>query len=141
MITKMKNLKIHIFSSVFFLFLFFICTNSHAQKTASDSFFNQPVSGATPVIFAANIISDEFGNRDMAISPKGDELFYTLQYRGGFVFTTIMHSKKVNGQWTKPEVASFCGQYNDLEPSFSPDGTKLYFSSARPINGNEKKRF
>lgn len=95
---------------------------------------------ATPEIFAPGFISDEFGNRDMAISPKGDELFYTLQYRG-FAISVVMHSKKENGKWSLPEVATFSGKFSDLEPAFSSDGSKLYFSSNRPLNNTDKKDF
>ena len=109
-----------------------------AQK--SNSYFNQPLPGSSPILFAPNEISDELGNRDMAISPSGDEVFYTNQYRGG-VFSTIMYSKKNNGKWSKPEVANFCSRFNDLEPAFSPDGRKLYFASSRPTNGEEQKDY
>ena len=120
------------------LISFFISTISFAQKSY---FFNQHPPTTTPTLFAPNIISDEYGNRDMAISPNGDEIFYTLQYRGGFVYSTIMYSKKINGKWTTPEIASFCGQYFDEEPAFSPDGITLYFSSNRPLTGIEKKDY
>lgn len=92
-----------------------------------------------PVLFAPGLISDEFGNRDMAISPSGDELFYTLQYHSGRSFSTIMYCKKINDKWSKPEVAMFCGIYNDLEPSFSPDGKRLYFVSNRPLHDSSSK--
>jgi Tol biopolymer transport system component len=115
---------------------------SQTGKSINDHlYFDQPAPGNTPVLFAPGIVSDEYGNRDMAISPGGDELFYTVQYRGGFAFSVIMYSKKVNGKWTSPEVASFSGQYNDEEPAFSPDGKKLYFSSNRPVMGTEKKDY
>ena len=104
-------------------------------------FFGQASPGSSPVLFGPGIVSDEYGNRDMAISPKGDELFYTIQYRSGFAFSAIMYSKKINEKWTTPEVAFFSGQYNDEEPAFSPDGSKLYFSSNRPISGTEKKDY
>ena len=85
--------------------LFLLSLKLSAQKPSADNaFFNQILPSNSPVMFAHNVISDEFGNRDMAISPTGDELFYTLQYKSGFVFTTIMYSKKVKGQWTTPEI-------------------------------------
>ena len=104
-----------------------------------NAYFNQSPPGNKMVMFAPNIISDEFGNRDMAISPNGDEIFYTLQYNYGML-STILYSKKVNGKWSSPEVAVFCGKHKDLEPAFSFDGTKLYFSSNRPLSdtGSEK---
>jgi len=93
----------------------------------------------TPQIFAPGIISDQFGNRDMAISPDGDELFYTLQYARGLI-STILYSQKVDGKWTSPEVAPFSGMYNDLEPAFSADGATLYFVSNRPVQPTGKKK-
>jgi Tol biopolymer transport system component len=128
---------------LFYLLLFLpaMVAAQSSTKKISNAYFNQLLPGNEPVLFAAESISDEFGNRDMAISPKGDELFYTFQYRGGFIFSTIMYSKKINGKWSSPEVATFCGQYNDLEPAFSPDGTKLYFSSNRPLKMETKKDY
>src|ERR1700757_5198657 len=82
----------------------------------------------SPVLFEPGKISDGFANRDMAISPDGNELFYTIQFTKG-LYSVIMHSVKKTGVWGTPEVASFSGRYNDLEASFSPDGNKLYFSS------------
>jgi Tol biopolymer transport system component len=87
-----------------------------------------------PKLFGESSISDEYGNRDMAISPSGQELMYTLQYKSG-TFSTILFSKKINDKWTNPEIAPFSGRYNDLEPAFSPDGTRLYFVSNRPAAG------
>src|SRR5205823_2129770 len=101
--------------------LFFATLYSQAQqKTISlhNPYFNQQPPSHTPVLFAPDIISNEFGNRDMAISPNGDELFYTIQYGRGLI-SVVMHSKKNNGKWSTPEVASFSGIYNDLEPAFS----------------------
>lgn len=112
-----------------------------SQSQNNNSFYMQENPGKEAVLFAPNIISDEFGNRDMAISPDGHEIFYTLQFRNGFALSTIMHTKKINGEWAKPEVADFCGIYTDLEPAFSPDGKRLYFSSSRPVSGSKNKDF
>lgn len=109
-------------------------------QESNNSYFRQPPSGKIPVLFGPEIISNELENRDMAISPAGDELFYTVQHRG-VTFASLMYSKKENDKWTKPEVASFSGLYNDIEPAFSPDGGKLYFASSRPLNGESAKDF
>lgn len=84
----------------------------------------------TASLFAENVISTRHNQRDFILSPSGDELFYVVSHPWGF--STIMHRKKRNGLWTRPEVASFSGQYSDFEPTFSPDGNRLYFSSNRP---------
>ncbi len=125
----------------YILFVFFITSAAKAQqkKTFTNNYFDQPIPADTPVIFAPGLVSDQFGNRDMAISPNGDEMFYTLQFRGGLI-STILHSKKINDKWAKPEIASFCGLYGDLEPAFSPDGSKLYFVSNRPMSDAGKTK-
>jgi hypothetical protein len=45
---------------------------------------------------------------------------------------TLMTSTFVDGQWSTPTALTFSGMYRDLDPAFSPDGQRLYFSSWRP---------
>src|SRR5215218_5747782 len=85
---------------------------------------------AIPVVFAPNFISDGFENRDMTISPKGDELFFTIQHKA---FSVIMYSKKTGSTSSQPQVADFSGRFKDLEASFSAEGNKIFFSSNRPL--------
>ena len=94
----------------------------------------------TPKLFARGILSDGLSNRDFAISPTGDEIFFTIQ-QPRFALSAILHLIKTDGQWGKPEVAPFSGKWRDLEATFSPDGQYIYFSSDRPITGNAKKDF
>lgn len=96
---------------------------------------------AAPEVFAKDIISTGFGERDFALSPSGNEMFYTLQSPQG-IFQTILYRKKsANGEWGKAEVATFAGNYSDLEPAFTQDGNKLFFSSNRPVSGTQIKDF
>ncbi|MBK8450064.1 MAG: PD40 domain-containing protein [Saprospiraceae bacterium] len=71
--------------------------------------------------------------RDLAISEKENEMFFTIQSYLGEL-SIILYSKIIDGKWSKPRVASFSGQFQDLEPFLSPDGFKLYFASNRPIS-------
>ncbi len=114
---------------IFVLLAFFLtsCFNLFAQNFKLDF-----TADSIPVIFGPGYFSDGFDNRDMAISPGNDELFTTLQY--GNSFSGILYSRKINGLWSKPEMSFFSGMYNDLEPAFSPDGKKLYFTSNRPLS-------
>jgi hypothetical protein len=106
--------------------LFFFSLTSQAQSPIE--FPN----AESPRVFSPGVVSDGFSNRDMAISPDGNDLYYTLQWSYGS-FSVILHAQKINGQWTYPETASFSGRFNDLEPAFSPDGNQLYFTSNRPL--------
>lgn len=112
----------------FFFLLILVCIS---QKSLSQ-FSIQFNSADTPRIFAPGIISDGFANRDMAISPDGNDLFYTIQWYFG-LYSVILHSQKINGQWSRPDTAWFSGRFNDMEPAFSPDGNKLFFTSNRPL--------
>lgn len=99
-------------------------------------FSNPPVDAVK--MFSPGAVSDRFGNRDMAISPSGDEMFWTLQQ--GSQLSVILYSKKQKGKWSKPATAWFSGRWMDLEPAFSPDGSQLYFASKRPVKEGETKR-
>ena len=94
----------------------------------------------TPQLFAPGTLSDGLSNRDFTISPKDDEIFFTLQ-QPRFASSTILYLIKKDGKWSDPEVAPFSGKYRDLEAAFSPDGQTIYFSSDRPVNGDKAKDF
>lgn len=92
---------------------------------------------ATPTLLLPGLISTNLNERDMTISADGSEMYYTLLSNQN-VFSTILYRKKLSsGSWSPPEVAPFSGRYRDLEPSLSPDGSKLFFSSDRPAPGKE----
>src|SRR4026208_1396541 len=95
----------------------------------------------TLTLFQEGNISGSLYERDMAISPDGRELFYTILLpKGGFC--TIIHMfMNADGTWSNPETASFSGNYSDLEPAFSSDGKRIYFASNRPLSGNKSKDF
>ena len=95
----------------------------------------------TPMIFMENIVSTNLNERDMAIAPDGKEMFYTIQAAQNAASTIVTLKKLSNNKWSQPEVATFSGKYSDLEPAFSPDGKKLYFSSNRPIDGQAPKDY
>ena len=106
--------------------------SARSQTQANYNYYNQPSPPDKPSLFAPGLISDGFANRDFALSPDGNEIFYTIQQRD--LVSMIMHVQRVNGRWSLPEVAEFCGIYNDLEPAFTIDGKRLFFSSNRPLN-------
>lgn len=96
---------------------------------------------STPELFLGTTLNTNLQERDMAISPDDNEMYYTLQSGLG-VFSTILYRKKQNdGTWSSPEVAPFSGRYADLEPAFSHDGKKIYFASNRPVPGVERRNF
>jgi hypothetical protein len=134
-----------------------ICVSMHAQISYVPEkylWLGEPKPGATPQLFAPGIVSDAMSNRDMAISPGGDEFFYTIQSAYGQVSTVLyIHYSfgsrgagaadgEIKAGWSAPEIAPFSGVYGDLEPAFSIGGDTLYFVSNRPLrNGDPIKDY
>jgi hypothetical protein len=94
-----------------------------------------------PELFAGNLFSTGMRERDFALSPDGTEIFYTLQSPLAISQTIVYSKKDITGSWSEPQTAPFSGHYSDLEPVFSMDGQKLFFSSNRPLSGNAVKDF
>ncbi len=120
------------------------CSNSnndHILNLTGD-YLGQDLPGDSAILFASGIVSSGLADRDIAITPEGDELFFTRTAKG-FEYSTIFYTKRVSDNWTKPEVFKFCtdGRYKYTEPFINFDGTKLYFVSNKPLNGTEPASF
>jgi hypothetical protein len=50
----------------------------------------------------------------------------------------IMVTTLKTEQWSTPKIASFSGEWMDIEPSMAPDGSFLVFASNRPANRDGK---
>ena len=92
---------------------------------------------SVPTVFE---VSSDLQERDMAISPDGKEMFYTVQ-GNQHAYSIILYRKKTKDAWSAPTVAPFSGKFSDLEPAFTADGKKVFFSSNRPTNGSEPKDY
>ena len=102
-------------------------------ELTGDDYIAQAPPGAEARVFAPGIVSTGLSERDIAITPEGDEIFFS-QFAGNYTFGAIMRVRRVGGQWQAPEVAPFSGTPGDLdlEPALSWDGSRLYFFSNRP---------
>ena len=87
-----------------------------------------PVTAGPATIFAPGVIStgDVFAS---TFTPDGRTVIFT---KFSPPRMTLMTSTFVDGGWSAPVALPFSGTFRDLDPSFSPDGTRLYFSSWRP---------
>jgi hypothetical protein len=97
-------------------------------------YLGQAPPGAEPQLFAPGIVSTGMYVRDIAVTPDGNEIYFGTSLGN---FTVIMQSKRVDGVWTKPEVAPFSSNpdYFSYEPHIAPDGQRLFFLSNRPRDG------
>lgn len=99
-------------------------------------YLGQKPPGNTPEIFAPEIMNAGQGYHSTIIfSPDLDEAFWrTMDNKDGGLF----YSKIENGVWTKPQ--NFNPGIEILDPSFSPDGKKLYFLSLQPDKPGSAER-
>jgi dipeptidyl aminopeptidase/acylaminoacyl peptidase len=104
-----------------------VAINAGAQKPVPE-----------PTIFSDGVISTSDYESSITVSPD-NTVAYFVKSSPDLSLRVILVSHFKSGKWTTPEVASFSGEYNDTDPCFSPDGTKLYFASRRPVEGTAQK--
>jgi Tol biopolymer transport system component len=94
---------------------------------------------AEPPVLAEGVISTDAEEYRISFMPDGATAYFA---RGDGFFpqtrdATIYETRLEDGAWTEPEVASFSGEFPDIDPWVSPDGSYLLFSSIRPVDGEE----
>ncbi len=94
-----------------------------------------PTPGSTPELFAPGLVSRGYHELGLTISVTGDECFYVTA-NNKYPQYVIIHLTSDRGLWSLPEVASFSGYYSDYRPYFTPEGSRLFFSSVRPLPGD-----
>ena len=90
-------------------------------------------------VFAPEIVSRQFNERDFAISPEGDEILFTLGNHN-HTLRALVHSTKKNGLWSPFKLLPFSGTHNDIEPFFHPNGDQLFFASNRPLDDSVDRK-
>lgn len=143
--TKIFSLLIIILMVVFFT----NCKQQNNQagskapesQKLSGSYLGQEPPGLFPEIFAPGIISTGMEELNLVFSPGGRELIVSVSY--GSMRWALVGMKEQDGIWSEPEVLPFSGLYSDVDACISPDGTRVWFSSNRPLNniGKPKEDF
>ncbi len=97
-------------------------------------YFGQKPPGGTAEIFAPGMVSTmDWEHGGPVLSPDGNEIYWSAVVYGASR-GRVMFSRRVNGQWTRPEPAPFTkDEYREMSPGFSTDGRRIYFTSYRPI--------
>lgn len=90
-----------------------------------------------PVVFGPGVISTSDEEYRISFTPDGRTAYFSRSEEF-FRRPRIYETRLVDGSWTQPQVASFSGEFSDIDPVVSPDGRRLYFSSNRPIGGRAR---
>ena len=100
----------------------------------SDPYLGQAPPDSIPVLFAPGIVSTGMYTRDVAMTPDGKEIYFCVSI-GNHAFATILCTSQDKGRWLPPEIVPFSAgpEFWDFEPAISPDGSRIYFLSSRPL--------
>lgn len=119
------------------LFLIILSLSSCQKENKINVALEETPNKAT--LFGAGTVSTHLYERDLAISPDGNEIVYTL---GDFKQSKrcLVLLKKEKGTWTSPQILPFSGEHQDIEPFFAQAGNRLFFASNRPINDSSNAK-
>ena len=120
----MRELRPLTFSLTFAALALSLHTNASLAFVQASEFV-----GPAPEIFAPGVLSGPENDGSPTFSPDGQTIFFT---RSAPRWTVILQSTKVDGQWSKPKLAPFSGDWPDSSPAMAPDGSYLIFQSSRP---------
>ena len=106
-------------------------TKVNGQAKQKIDYLGQKPPGMKAALFGKGTIStDSVEHSSPAFSPDGKVVIWTIASRPSY----LLEMRNENGVWSKPAIPSFDdAMADDLYPSFSTDGKKLYFSSRRKM--------
>ncbi|HKH83607.1 MAG TPA: hypothetical protein VKA25_07985 [Gemmatimonadales bacterium] len=92
-----------------------------------------------PELVGEGTLSTMDDELNTAFTPDGQTVYFSKNV--GDRVGVIVSSRRTGDKWTTPEVASFSGQYSDYDPFVSPDGSRLFWISNRPVEGKKKEDY
>ena len=94
------------------------------------AYMGQAPPGDTPQIFLPGIVSGHYrAHSSLTFSPDAAEAYWTEMSPGE---GAVRYSRIENGHWTYPTTAPV-----ERDPTFSPDGNRLYYIRTRPFEPGE----
>ena len=92
----------------------------------------RPDSAHGPELFGLGVFTTPAWDFFVALTPD-QRTAYFCRADATFSYYTTLVSRWEGGRWSAPEVAPFSGRWSDADPHLSPDGSKLFFISNRPV--------
>lgn len=105
-------------------------------EPGSHAYFGKKGPRAKAAVFAPGIVSTGMDERDIAITPYGQEIYWGVS-SANHGFATIVMARQTTATesgWTVPRVATRMADPSVLhiEPAISPDGKQMFFTVVRP---------
>jgi len=142
----MKTIKHYIVTA---LILFTSILQATAQENTNNKsdfpvlkgpYLGQNPPGLTPEVFAPGIISTNLPEFSCCTSPDAKEIYFT-RWIPKFRSSRIMFTRLTDTGWTKPDVLPQIIDVQNLEPTMSPDGSKLFFGEWEYAENPEEQSF
>jgi len=110
------------------------------KNAITGNYLGQQLPDSIPVVFAPGIICNGLNNRDITMTPDGNEIYFTNN-TPGYSYAAIFVIKRDQGVWSNPEVVSFGNStdYISIEPCLSIDGNTLFYASDKPVSDTSDK--
>lgn len=90
---------------------------------------------SAPERFLEGLVSTGADDAHVAFTPDGTTLYF-VRSTPDFAHWTVLESRRVEGKWSRPEVAPWSGEWDDADVFVTRDGRKLFFVSRRPVSGD-----
>ncbi len=112
--------------------------NCSAYQSSGESPFRSGETVSEPIVFGEGVISTGDYELNAMFTADGNTVYFTRTTPDPrFTMMTILVSDFEDGHWQKPTVASFSGQFSEVDPFISPDGQSIFYTSTRPRQGVE----
>ena len=123
--------------NIFLVLIFFSVFAIKAQH----NYFNQKPPGREAVIFAPGIVTTAaLEHASPVFSPDGKTVLWAIMKMPSYQIC-LLEMNLVNGQWSAAHAPSFSDSTaSEVYPTFSPNGSILYFSSDRIVNSSSPKK-
>ncbi len=122
--------------SIFMLLI--VCSKKEDFPVLKGPYLGQNPPGMMPEVFEPKIVSTGLDELNSIFSPDGREFYFCVRNFLGAV--SIFQMKMEGMNWLHPKLLPFASRYGDIDVTMSPDGSKILFSSLRPVPGSEKPK-
>jgi hypothetical protein len=99
-----------------------------------------PAAPPAAELFGAGVFSTGRYELPPSFTPDGRTAYFTVSTPAYGRLHVILETELRDGRWTEPRVAPFSGRYGDADPILSPDGSRLFFLSRRPVEAGGEPR-
>jgi hypothetical protein len=138
----MRHINLYQITIILTSLIFCNCSSDDDTSLLKNPYLGQEPPGGKPEVFAPGLVSTEMQEFGCSFTPDGTQFYFTqVNTQRQQNKMTIMVSRLGENGWSKPEIAAFCGNHFEGEPTFSADGQILLYARLLKFNdGSQDSR-